>query len=175
MATKFVVGAEVPEVALPATDGNRVALSQLQGLTVVYAYPRMGVPGAAPIEGWADIPGATGCTPQSCGFRDHHGELLEAGASRVFGLSTQDTAYQQDAVERLELPFALLSDEDLLFAKALGLETFEAGGMTLLKRVAFAIEDGRLVMVQTDVRDPGANADEVLAWLSDYCSATAAT
>jgi peroxiredoxin len=159
------VGTQVPDIALLATDGRKVNLGRLRGLTVVYVYPRTGVPGAAPIEGWADIPGASGCTPQSCGFRDHHAELRRAGAAEVFGLSTQDTAYQQEAVERLGLPFAILSDAELHFATALGLETFEAGGMTLLKRGAFVVEDGVFIMVQREVSDPGANADEVLNWL----------
>lgn len=165
MAKGFAVGAEVPDIALPATDGQTINLRRLTGVSVVYAYPRTGVPGAVPIPGWGDIPGATGCTPQSCGFRDHHAELLGAGASQVFGLSTQDTAYQKEAVDRLQLPFAILSDEELRFASALGLTTFEAGGMVLLKRVSFVIEDGRLIMVMPDVPDPAENAEEVLAWL----------
>jgi peroxiredoxin len=115
-------------------------------------------------EGWDDISGARGCTPQSCAFRDHHQELESLGA-RVFGISTQDTEYQREAAERLHLPYELLSDGELAFAKALNLPTFEADGMTLMKRLTLVVVDGRILKVFYPVFPPDANAAEVATWL----------
>src|SRR5215471_2416272 len=109
-AARHLAGMRMPRVALQATDGTLVDLAQLAGRTVVYVYPRTGRPGVALPEGWDAIPGARGCTPQSCSFRDHFAELKSLGVARVFGLSSQDTAYQRAAAERLHLPFPLLSD-----------------------------------------------------------------
>jgi peroxiredoxin len=165
-AADHLPGMEVPSVALVSTSGETVDLSSLSGTTVVYCYPMTGRPDRDLPQGWDEIPGARGCTPQSCSFRDHHAELRDLGA-RVFGLSTQDTEYQREAVGRLHLPFELLSDEQLAFAEALGLPTFEADGMTLLKRLTLIIEDGRIEKVFYPVFPPGKNAEEVLAWLRE--------
>ena len=129
-AASHLPGRGMPALSLPATDGRQVALGALgSGRTVVYIYPMTGRPGVDLPEGWDDIPGARGCTPESCGFRDLHAELLAAGAARVFGLSSQTSDYQREAVERLHLPFAMLSDEHLALAGALGLPTFTVAGM----------------------------------------------
>jgi len=109
-AARHLAGLRLPAMALPATDGAQVDLAALAGRTVVYIYPRTGRPGTALPDGWDAIPGARGCTPQSCSFRDHFAELKALGVANLFGLSTQDTAYQREAVERLHLPFAILSD-----------------------------------------------------------------
>jgi peroxiredoxin len=123
-----------------------------------------GRPGDDPPRGWNEIPGARGCTPQSCSFRDHHAELQALG-SRVFGLSTQDTEYQSEAAGRLRLPFALLSDAEVAFAGALGLPTFEVEGMVLLKRLTLVIDDGRIEKVFYPVFPPDKSAEEVVGWL----------
>jgi peroxiredoxin len=162
---KHLTGARLPDISLPATDGRQVNLAKLKGRTVVYIYPRTGVPGIDLPPGWNDIPGARGCTPQSCGFRDHFAELKTLGIDQVFGLSTQDTAYQQEAVARLHLPFAILSDEKLALTKALRLPTFTTSGMTLLKRMAWVIDDGKIVKVFYPVFPPDKSAEEVVAWL----------
>jgi peroxiredoxin len=154
----------VPPVSLMSTAGEMVDLSVLQGRTVVYCYPLTGRPDMELPQGWDEIPGARGCTPQSCAFRDHHEELRALGA-RVFGLSTQSTGYQREAVERLRLPYELLSDEDLGFAEALGLPTFEAEGMVLLKRLTMVIDDGQIEKVFYPVFPPDRNAEEVIRWL----------
>ena len=164
-AANHLPGAKLPDLALPATDGQPVNLSKLKGRTVFYIYPRTGVPGVDALPGWDDIPGARGCTPQSCGFRDHFGELKRLGVAQLYGLSTQDTAYQQEAATRLHLPFAILSDEKLGLTKALKLPTFTAAGMTLLKRMALVIDDGTITKVFYPVFPPDKNADEVVAWL----------
>lgn len=140
-------------------------LSAAQGITVVYIYPRTSPPDGSPIPGWAEIPGAKGCTPQSCGFRDHFAELQVAGARAVYGLSVQDTAYQAEAATRMHLPFPLLSDESGAFQTALGLPTFEATGMTLLVRMALVIIDGRIEKVFHPVDDPAANAEDIITYL----------
>ena len=137
-------------------------LSSLPVRTVVYCYPRTGRLGENLPQGWDEIPGARGCTPQSCAFRDHHGELQSLGA-RVFGLSPQDTGYQQEAAERLHLPFALLSDSELTFASALELPTFE--GMDLIERLTLVVKHGRIEKVFYPVSPSGENASEVIAWL----------
>jgi peroxiredoxin len=164
-AADHLKGMRLPDLALPATDGTAVNLATLPGRTVIYIYPRTGVPGVDPPEGWDLMPGARGCTPQSCSFRDHFGELKALGVARVFGLSTQDTAYQQEAVSRLHLPFAILSDEKLGLAKALRLPTFSAAGMTLLKRMALVIDDGAITKTFYPVFPPDQSAAQVIAWL----------
>ena len=131
-AARHLVGRRLPDIALPATDGSTINLAKLTGRTVVYVYPRTGVPGVDPPPGWDQIPGARGCTPQSCSFRDHFAELKRLGVAQLFGLSTQDTAYQTEAATRLHLPFPLLSDEKLALSTALNLPTFATSGMTLL-------------------------------------------
>jgi peroxiredoxin len=164
-ACDHLPGKQLSPVALRSTSGESVELSSLPGKTVVYCYPRTGRPDENLPRGWDEIPGARGCTPQSCAFRDHHAELQTLGA-RVFGLSTQDTGYQREAVERLHLPFELLSDEDLAFANALDLPTFEVEGMMLIKRLTLVIHDGRIEKGFYPVFPPGENAEEVVAWLS---------
>jgi peroxiredoxin len=164
-AARHLTGSRLPDLALPATRGPAVNLSKLPGCAVVYVYPRTGVPGVDPPAGWDAIPGARGCTPQSCAFRDHFAELKALGVRDVFGLSTQDTAYQREAAARLHLPFPILSDADLRLAHALELPTFEVAGMTLLRRMALVIEDGAIVKVFYPVFPPDRNAEEVMAWL----------
>jgi peroxiredoxin len=160
-----LTGLRLPDLMLPATDGSEVNLARLPGRTVLYIYPRTGVPGQALPEGWDDIPGARGCTPQSCAFRDHFDELCGLGVAHVYGLSTQDTAYQQEAAERLHLPFPLLSDEKLAFTTALTLPTFTAAGMTLLKRMAWVVDEGIIGKVFYPVFPPDKNAEQVIAWI----------
>ena len=162
---RHLTGFKLPALALNATDGSQVDLSKLPGRTVVYIYPRTGVPGQPSPEGWDAIPGARGCTPQSCGFRDHFDELKRLGVRQVFGLSTQSTADQREAAERLHLPFAVLSDADLKLIHAIKLPTFSVAGMTLLKRMALVIDDGVVAKVFYPVFPPDKNADEVIAWL----------
>jgi peroxiredoxin len=162
---RHLTGLKLPDIALPATGGGMVNLSKLKGRTVVYVYPRTGVPGVDAPPGWDQIPGARGCTPQSCGFRDHFAELKALGVAQVFGLSTQDTGYQQEAADRLHLPFPILSDAELNLATGLHLPMFLTSGMTLLARMALVIEDGKIVKVFYPVFPPDKNAAEVIAWL----------
>jgi peroxiredoxin len=164
-ATRHLPGTPLPDLALPATDGTSVNLSKLEGRTVVYIYPRTGRPGQALPEGWDAIPGARGCTPQSCAFRDHFAELKALGVEQLFGLSTQDTDYQREAVARLHLPFPILSDENLAFARALNLPTFDVAGMTLLKRMALVIDNGVVTKVFYPVFPPDKCAETVRDWL----------
>lgn len=165
---KHLPGKSLPLLALMSTDGDAVDLSLLKGRTVVYAFPRTGRPDQPVLDGWFEIPGAPGCTPQSCAFRDHAQELRAAGATHIFGLSTQDTPYQCEAVERLHLPFPLLSDEELSLTRSLSLPTFETAGMTLLKRLALVINDGTIEQVFYPVFPPDRNAADVLAWLEQH-------
>jgi peroxiredoxin len=165
-ACDHLPGMKLPSVSLTSTSGDHIDLSALAGTTVVYCYPLTGRPDRKLPQGWDEIPGARGCTPQSCAFRDHHAELKDLG-SRVFGLSAQSTAYQREAAERLNLPYGLLSDEDLEFAEALGLPTFEADGMILIKRLTLVIENGEILKAFYPVFPPGRNAEEVIGWLSD--------
>jgi len=164
-AADHLPGMSLPPVSLASTEGGRVDLSALPGKTVVYCYPMTGRPDRELPEGWDEIPGARGCTPQSCSFRDHHEELGELGA-RVFGLSTQSTEYQREAAERLRLPFALLSDEGLDFARAAGLPTFEVEGELLTKRLTMILDDGRISKVFYPVFPPNESAQRVVEWLS---------
>ena len=165
-ACDHLTGMKLPRVRLRSTGGRDIDVSPLKGTTVIYIYPRTGRPDQEVPTGWNGIPGARGCTPQSCAFRDHHGELKRAGAEQVFGLSTQDTAYQREAAERLHLPFELLSDEKLAFARALELPTFEVDGMKLIRRITLIARDGAIVKVFYPVFPPDKNASDVLDWLT---------
>lgn len=164
-ATRHLTGVKLPAVSLAATDGSTVDLAALRGRTVVYVYPRTGRPGVNLPDGWDAIPGARGCTPQSCSFRDHFAALRQLGVAQVFGLSTQDSDYQREAVDRLHLPFPVLSDADLALTRALNLPTFEVAGMTLLKRMVFVIDDGVMSKVFYPVFPPDKSAEEVIDWL----------
>jgi peroxiredoxin len=168
-AARHLQGAKVPDIALSATDGSQISLARLAGRVVVFAYPRTGEPGKPSlVDDWDMIPGARGCTPQSCAFRDLHKVLIEAGAARVFGLSTQDTAYQLEAAKRLHLPFPLLSDAKLELTQALRLPTMHVAGLTLIKRLALIIDDGSITKVFYPVFPPDKNAAEVHAWLAEH-------
>ena len=164
-AARHLTGFRLPDIALPATDGARVNLSKLKGRTVVYVYPRTGRPGQALPTGWNAIPGARGCTPQSCGFRDHFADLKQLGVDALYGLSTQDNSYQREVAERLHLPFAILSDAEFQLTRAMRLPTFTDDGMTLIKRMAWVIDEGVVTHVFYPVFPPDRSADEVVAWL----------
>jgi len=168
-AADHLPGAALPAVELASTDGSLVALAELPGRTVVYAYPWTGRPGEPLLaDDWDLIPGARGCTPESCGFRDHHADLVEAGgAAAVFGLSTQDTAYQRELADRLGLPYGVLSDEGLELTRALSLPTFEVAGMTLLRRLTILARDGEIERVWYPVFPPDTHAADVVAWLRE--------
>jgi len=162
-------GMAVPPVSLVATNDTSVTLSALPGRTVVFAYPRTGEPGKiALVDDWDMIPGARGCTPQTCAFRDLYAELKAAGAAQVFGLSTQSNAYQAEMASRLHLPFPVLSDEKLQLTKALNLPTMEVAGLTLIKRMAMIIDDGKITHVFYPVFPPDRNAGDVLDWLKQH-------
>jgi peroxiredoxin len=165
-AARHLEGMTVPDLPLTATDGTQVSLDTIPGRIVVFAYPRTGVPGQISlVDDWDMIPGARGCTPQTCAFRDLHNVMIAAGVARVFGLSTQDPAYQLEAAERLHLPFPLLSDEKLAMTRALRLPAMQVAGMTLIKRLALVIDDGTISKVFYPVFPPDRNAGDVLAWL----------
>ena len=165
-ACDHLPGMRLPSVPLQSTGGRQVDLSALGGRSVVYCYPRTGEPDSDPPAGWDAIPGARGCTPQSCAFRDHFRELQLHGTD-VFGLSTQPTGYQREAVERLHLPFELLSDERLTFAHALSLPLFTVAGMTLIKRLTLIVNSSFIEKVFYPVFPPDKNAEEVLQWLAN--------
>jgi peroxiredoxin len=165
-AADHLPGTSMTDLALTATDGRSINLASLVGTTIVYLYPRTGVPDVPLPEGWDLIPGARGCTPESCGFRDHFDELRTAGASAVFGLSSQTSEYQREAVDRLHLPFAMLSDTAFELADALRLPTFETAGMRLYRRLTLVIRDGRIEHAFYPVFPPDTHAATVVDWLT---------
>lgn len=162
-ACKHLVGMALPNVALLATDGSMVNLSQLPGRTVIYCYPMTGQPNVPLPQGWDQIPGARGCTPQSCAYRDHYQELQALNAN-VYGLSVQSTDYQREMATRFHLPFQVLSDEHYQFQKVLNLPTFVAAGMTLLKRVTLISNDGHIEALHYPIFP----SDSDPAWVLDY-------
>ena len=164
-AADHLIDAVVPAIALKTTTGEAIRLDQLEGRTVLFCYPRTGRPDEELPPGWNAIPGARGCTPEACGFRDAHQQFEELGA-RVLALSTQSSDYQREMAERLHLPFPVLSDERLELTTALGLPTFETSGWTLLKRLTMVIDDGRIEHVFYPVFPPDTHARDVLDWLS---------
>jgi peroxiredoxin len=168
-AADHLKGVMIPPVSLVATDDTSVTLSALSGRIVVFAYPRTGEPGKISlVDDWDLIPGARGCTPQTCSFRDLFAELKAAGAQHVFGLSTQSNAYQTEMASRLHLPFPVLSDEKLELSRALNLPTMEVAGLVLIKRLALVIDDARITHVFYPVFPPDRNAGDVLDWLKAH-------
>jgi len=163
-----LVGMRMPEVSLQSTKGRTVRLAALQApRTVIYCYPMTGVPEKPLPAGWDEIPGARGCTPQTCGFRDLHAEIIELGAE-IFGLSTQTSGYQREMAERLKIGFEIVSDAEYKLCDALHLPTFEVEGMRLLKRLTLIVRGGRIEHVFYPVFPPDKNAQQVLRWLLSH-------
>lgn len=162
-STGHLKGLRLPNVSLAATNGTTINLGEIKGKLVIYCYPMTGQPNVALPDGWDQIPGARGCTPQSCSFRDHYKELQTLGAE-VLGLSVQTTEYQKEMVDRLHLPFPVASDSDYRFQKALSMPTFVASGMTLLKRVTLIVSNG---VIQA-VHYPIFPSDSDPIWVIDY-------
>jgi peroxiredoxin len=165
-STNHLKGMKLPHVSLNATNGKTIHLGDIKGKLVIYCYPMTGQPNVALPDGWDQIPGARGCTPQSCSFRDHYQELQALGAE-VVGLSVQSTEYQKEMAERLHLPFPVVSDANYQFQKALNMPTFEAAGMSLLKRVTLIANNG----VIEAVHYPIFPSDSDPAWVMDYLKA----
>ena len=167
-AAAHLVGQTMPPISLVATDDTAVTLSALTGRVVIFGYPRTGEPGKiALVDDWDMIPGARGCTPQTCAFRDLFADLKAAGARAVFGLSTQSNVYQAEMAARLHLPFPVLSDERLELTRALELPTMAVAGLTMIKRLALIVDDARITHVFYPVFPPDRNAGDVLAWLKE--------
>ncbi|MFJ8027850.1 redoxin family protein [Streptomyces sp. NPDC096311] len=168
-AATHLPGTKMPHLELQGTGGTPVRLDALgAGRTVIYIYPLTGRPGVDLPDGWDSIPGARGCTPEACGFRDHYQDLLAADADGVFGLSSQEPDYQREVVERLHLPFQMLSDPARNLAQELSLPTFETSGLTLYKRLTLIIRDGVVEQVFYPIFPPNEHADQVLTWLRDH-------
>ncbi|QNK63646.1 peroxiredoxin [Pedobacter sp. PAMC26386] len=166
-ACAHLQGLTIPDLSLTATNGEAIALSTIKGRLVIYCYPMTGPAYAALPEGWDAIPGARGCTPQACSFRDHFLELQQLH-TRVYGMSTQSTADQAESKQRLHLPFELLSDENLAFTKALNLPLHLVGELKFLKRVTLIFEDGVIVKSFYPVFPPDKNIDDVLEYLKEH-------
>ena len=172
-AASGLPGQPMPDLELPATSGQGVRLNELPaGRTVLYLFPRMGQPGQAAPADWDLIPGARGCTPEACAFRDHHSDLAAAGAG-VLGVSSQSTKYQAEAVDRLHLPFALLSDSALQLAQVLDLPTFDFDGECLYKRLTLIVLGSVVEHVFYPVFPPDQHAQQVLSWLREHPTASA--
>ncbi|HLK19903.1 MAG TPA: peroxiredoxin [Bryobacteraceae bacterium] len=164
-ACDHLPGMKVPNIALHSTKGRMVNLAEpASGRIIVYVYPRTGAPGSTVPSTWDDIPGARGCTPQSCSMRDHYREAKSLGAE-IYGLSTQTTEYQKEVVERLHLPFEILSDSDFKFSRALNLPNFTFEGVTLDKRLTLVIKDGKIEKVFYPVFPPDKHGEQIVAWL----------
>lgn len=167
-AARHLPGILVPSIAMPSTAGGEVVLADLSGRTIVFTYQMTGTPGVALPDGWDLIPGARGCTPHACAFRDLYAELTAAGASAVFGLSTQTPEAQREAALRLHLPFPLVSDAGVVLQQAMRLPSMVVDGTTMLRRLALILDAGRVTQVFYPVFPPDANARDVLAWLKAH-------
>ncbi|MGH9717559.1 MAG: peroxiredoxin [Candidatus Acidiferrales bacterium] len=158
-------GMAMPAILLRSMTGRSVNLRARNALrTVIYCYPMTGVPGKSLPSGWDETPGARGCTPQTCGYRDQQPAIKELGAE-IFGLSTQTSEYQREMAERLKIPFEILSDAEFRLCDALRLPTFEVEGMRLLKRLTLIVRGGRIEHVFYPVFPPDKDAENVLGWL----------
>jgi peroxiredoxin len=164
-AASHLQSTKLPLVSLPSTSDSNIDISGLPGLNIIFCYPRTAAPGETVPDEWNSIPGARGCTPQACGFRDASDDFKSHGVEAIYGVSTQSTAYQQELRERVKLSYELLSDEKLQLVEALKLPTMEWEGKTLIKRLAMAVEDGKVVKVWYPVFPPDRNAGDVLEWL----------
>ncbi len=167
-ACAHLPGVKMPPLALATTAGSTVDFSSLPGRSIIFCYPRTGVPDKNPSPEWDAIPGARGCTPQNCSFRDEHTNLLQAGVDHVFGVSTQSSSYQREARERLHLPYLLVSDEKLALAHALNLPTFEFDGETLIKRLTLIVDNGIITHVLYPVFPPDKSAADTLDWIKQH-------
>jgi peroxiredoxin len=167
-ACAHLAGLKMPQLALPTTAGSTVDFSTLIGRTIIFCYPKTGLPGKEPPASWNEIPGARGCTPQNCGFRDEYASLRRAGVKQLFGLSTQSSSYQREAAERLHLPYLLVSDEKLAFVHALNLPTFAFEGETLIKRLTLIVDDGVVTNVFYPVFPPDKSAADTLEWIKQH-------
>lgn len=166
-ATDHLPGMPLPAIALSSTDGDRVDVGDLgDGRVLIYVFPMTGSPEQDMPDGWDAIPGARGCSPHNCDMRNHYTDLVQGGVRRIFGLSSQPSAYQHALVEALRLPYPLLTDEDRALAKNPGLPTFTAGGLTVYRRLALLIRDGRIEHVFYPVFPPDQHAQVVLDWLA---------
>ena len=152
----------IPDLKLNSTDDTTVSFSNLKGITVIYVYPMTGVPGKELPEGWDEIPGARGCTPQSCSFRDNFSKLKKLGVNNIFGLSTQSTEYQKELATRLHLPYPILSDEKLEFSKKLKLPMFKVLKMNLLKRITLILKDNKIIKYFYPIFPPTKNIEDVI-------------
>lgn len=166
-ACDHLPGMAMPQIRLPTTGGGTIDLGHLPDRTVLYAYPRTRPPGEAARDDWDAIPGARGCTPEACAFRDHHAELRELGAS-IWGLSTQPVPFQEEVVERLHLPFALISDERLEFVQALRLPVMVFDGETLIRRLTMVIRGNAVEHVFCPIFPPDRHAADVRDWLAAH-------
>lgn len=167
-AADHLIGRPIPHLSLLSTSGRTIALDELPSRTVLYIYPLTGRPDVELPDGWDTIPGARGCTTEACDFRDHYGDLIDGGAAAVVGLSSQDSDYQREVVDRLRLPYEMLSDTGLSLAEKLNLPTFQAGGLTLYKRLTLVIRDSAIEHVFYPIFPPNRHAQEVLAWLRSH-------
>ena len=167
-ACAHLPGLKMPPIALTTTSGSTVDFSSLAERSVIFCYPKTGLPGKNPPPDWDAIPGARGCTPQNCSFRDEYANLLQAGVKQVFGVSTQSSSYQQEAGERLHLPYLLVSDEKMALAHALNLPTFEFDGETLIKRLTLIVDDGTITHVLYPVFPPDKSAADTLHWVREH-------
>jgi len=167
-ACDHLEGMKFPELNIQNTSKKEVNLAHYKGMTVIYFYPMMGSPNSAPMIGWNDIPGARGCTPQSCSFRDHLSELQDLGVTNIFGASSQDIKEQKETIERLHLPFELLNDSSFELTDLLKLPTFEYKDKMMIKRLSLIIKSGIIVKVFYPVFPPNENAVRVIEWLRKY-------
>jgi len=159
-------GKRFPSIPLQAVSGGSIDPGSFPGTVVIYFYPMIGSPDSPPLVGWNEIPGARGCTPQSCAFRDHHRELLASGVRAVFGVSAQPLLDQKEASERLHLPFELLNDSKFELATALQLPTFRYQKETFIKRLTLIVTDGVIEKVFYPVFPPDRNVVDVIEWLA---------
>lgn len=167
-ACSHLEGSRFPSINISSTNDDAVNFNTEKGLSVIYFYPMIGNPNSAPLTGWNDIPGARGCTPQSCEFRDHLAELTSLGVKNVFGASAQDIDEQRESRDRLHLPFDLLNDSQFELAMALNLPTFTYKDKKLIKRLTLIVENGEILKVFYPVFPPNENATRVIEWLSEY-------
>ncbi|VAW52529.1 Alkyl hydroperoxide reductase subunit C-like protein [hydrothermal vent metagenome] len=165
-ACNHLEGAPFPSMLITVTPHATYDFSKEKGINIIFFYPMIGHPDSLPMTGWNEIPGARGCTPQALSYKNYFRQITKLGV-RLFGASSQALKEQNDAIDRLKLPFELINDSSFLLSNALKLPTFQFNEIKMIKRLTLVVVDGVIKKVFYPVFPPNKNVDDVIVWLKE--------